>query len=140
MEGTTLAQKQAALQTASAFRRDPTSVSVSDARAATSTFNNFRQRHGDQVAAGARQASALNERYGVADRFGGVVRGSEAGVGAGAGAAEQTSPMSGSASLASAVSMLGKKQPAPPPPKKKPELSSGGNAPPPLPLGTKPQF
>ncbi|KAF4120304.1 hypothetical protein GMORB2_3105 [Geosmithia morbida] len=52
--GTTWAQKQAALRTASSFNKDPSSVSVSDARTAAGTVNNFRQRHGHQVAAGAK--------------------------------------------------------------------------------------
>ncbi|KAF4458971.1 gmp synthase [Fusarium albosuccineum] len=41
-EGTTWAQKQAALKTASSFQKDPSSVSISDARAAAGTANNFR--------------------------------------------------------------------------------------------------
>ena len=69
-QGTTLAQKQAALRTASAFRNDPSSVSLSDARNAASTANNFRERHGDQVASGWKSANSLNQKYGLADKVG----------------------------------------------------------------------
>ena len=69
-QGTTFAQKQAALRTASAFRNDPSSVSLSDARNAASTANNFRERHGDQVAAGWKSANSLNQKYGLADKVG----------------------------------------------------------------------
>jgi hypothetical protein len=69
-QGTTFAQKQAALRTASAFRNDPSSVSLSDARNAASTANNFRQRHGDQVASGWKSANSLNQKYGLADKVG----------------------------------------------------------------------
>ena len=48
--GTTWAQKQAALSTASQFQRDPSKVNSADAHAAFSTANNFRQRHGEEVA------------------------------------------------------------------------------------------
>ncbi|KAI0016669.1 hypothetical protein F4780DRAFT_758246 [Xylariomycetidae sp. FL0641] len=57
--GTTWAQKQAALKTAADLRRDPSSVSFADARAAAGTANNFRQRHGDQVQAGVSAAGKL---------------------------------------------------------------------------------
>jgi len=69
-QGTTFAQKQAALRTASAFRNDPSSVSLSDARNAASTANNFRERHGDQVASGWKSANSLNQKYGIADKVG----------------------------------------------------------------------
>jgi hypothetical protein len=150
-EGTTMEQKQAALRTASNFHKDPSSVSMSDARGAASTFNNFRQRHGDQVASGVRSANNLNQKYGVADKLGGfAAAGGQAQVG------RQEEGVVGANTPAAPVSpgvsgVLGKKKPPPPPPKKKPGLggppppgpSSGGNdddAPPPIPLSTRPNW
>ncbi|KOS16699.1 hypothetical protein ESCO_004613 [Escovopsis weberi] len=152
--GTTWAQKQAALKTASAFHKDPTSVSFADAKAAASTANNFRQRHGHQVAAGLSAASDINQKYGVAERIGALSSQHSAGGG--------HSPSSSTASItagATAVSALaGKKKPPPPPPaKKKPSLAgplhNGGgggggggapnaddDAPPPVPFATRPTF
>ncbi|GKT88438.1 LOW QUALITY PROTEIN: GMP synthase [Colletotrichum tofieldiae] len=69
-EGTTMEQKQAALRTASNFHKNPSSVSMSDARSAASTFNNFRQRHGEQVASGVKSANNLNQKYGISDKVG----------------------------------------------------------------------
>jgi len=126
-QGTTLAQKQAALQTASNFRRDPGSVSASDARAAASTFNNFRQRHGDQVAAGVQGANSLNQKYGLSDRFGQQHDAQETGV--------TSSSTAGSFSPSAAAGLLGKKKPAPPLPRK-----PDGPNPPPVPTSTGPQF
>lgn len=113
--GTTFAQKQAAVQTASAFSRDPRSVSLSDARAAASTADSFRRRHGDQVAAGLRAAD------------------------------QASPGSSGAAGAAAAGFLAKKKPaPPPPPPKKKPEWAAGAaaqdGAPPPVPMGTKPRF
>lgn len=68
-QGTSFAQKQAALKTANSFRNDPTSVSLSDARAAASTASNFQERHGEQVAAGWKTGNALNKKYKIADKF-----------------------------------------------------------------------
>ncbi|KAK3332464.1 hypothetical protein B0T19DRAFT_104013 [Cercophora scortea] len=133
--GTTWAQKQAALKTAAALRQDPSSVSFSDAKAAASTMNNFRQRHGEQVAAGLQGASDLQQKYG-----GSMLN--SAGDGAGEGRAPSPA--------ASVVATLAaKKKPPPPPPPKKPSSMSqqrpatsgnGGPAPPPVPLSTRPQF
>jgi hypothetical protein len=138
-EGTTFAQKQEALQTASNFRRDPTSVSATDARAAVSTINNFRQRHGDQVAAGAKQAGALNEKYGIAGRVGALGGNSTAAIN-GAGAEQSSTISSPANAIVGASAVLGKKKP-PPPPAKKPGLShEDEQAPPPIPMSTRPQF
>lgn len=126
-QGTSWAQKKSALQTVSSFQRDPSSVSLSDARGAASTANNFRERHGDQVARGASAAGELNQRYGVSERLGG---------GAG-GAGGPATALGG---------LAGKKRPPPPPPPKKGSLAgssardSAGDEPPPLPMSTKPQF
>ncbi|GJC95088.1 GMP synthase [Colletotrichum higginsianum] len=146
-EGTTMEQKQAALRTASNFHKNPSTVSMADARSAASTFNNFRQRHGEQVASGVKSANNLNQKYGISDKIGhyaGRVGQQQEGTTGNAGAAP--SPLSPPPGL---VSAIGKKKPPPPPPKKKPQLSSAPAAPPgqgdddeppPIPLATKPTF
>ena len=121
-QGTTWAQKQAALKTASSLQKDPSSVSFADAKAAASTANNFRQRHGDQIAAGAQKANSLNQKYGIADKVGAY-------------AGTQDPPAQAAAA---------KKKPPPPPPKKKPGLQgvavTQDGAPPPIPMSTRPNF
>ena len=119
--GTSWADKQAALRTASNFRNDPSTVSVSDMRSAASTANNFRERHGEQAATGLRTASDLSQKYGIAQRAQGL---------ASSAASPPQSPTQGAA---------GKKPPPPPPPKKK-ELTSNPGEPPPIPMGSKPKF
>lgn len=119
-QGTTWAEKQAALRTASSFRKDPSSVSFADAKAAAGTARSFQQRHGDQVASGLKTADGISQRFGS---------------GGGGGA---SSPMEQIAGIAG-----GKKKPAPPPPAKKPQLSGAvndGGAPPPVPMATRPSF
>ncbi|KAI9897602.1 hypothetical protein N3K66_007458 [Trichothecium roseum] len=137
--GTTWAQKQAAIRTASNFQKDPSSVSLSDAKSAAGVANNFRQRHGEQVASGVSTANSLNQRYGVANKLG---------VG-GPTAQQQDEQQSSPASAMSVVAGLaGKKKPPPPPPKKKPNLGGGpvtaaastDDAPPPIPMSTRPTF
>lgn len=147
-QGTTWAQKQAALKTMSDFKKDPSSVSFADAKSAASTANNFRERHGEQVAAGAQKANSLNQKYGVADKVGGYLGGAGGGPGSSSGAEAGRTPspaQSHLSTLSSAAGLLGKKKPPPPPPpKKKPAL--GGNpvdagdedAPPPVPMATRP--
>ncbi|KAK3682665.1 hypothetical protein B0T22DRAFT_291505 [Podospora appendiculata] len=134
--GTTWAQKQAALKTAAALRQDPSSVSFADAKAAASTMKNFRQRHGEQVAAGVQGASNLQQKYG------GMLNTGRSEPVDGAGQGRAPSP------AASVVaSLAAKKKPPPPPPKKPSSMSqrpatsgNGGPAPPPVPLSTRPQF
>ena len=121
--GTSFAQKQAALKTASALRSDPSSVSVSDMRNAALTANNFRERHGDQVASGWRTASGLNQKYGVSDRVSSFASGSTPS------SPGASSPVQGA---------IGKKPPPPLPPKKK-DLVNSLSEPPPIPLGSKPK-
>ncbi|KAK0623611.1 hypothetical protein B0T14DRAFT_427367 [Immersiella caudata] len=123
--GTTLEQKRAALQTAAAFRQDPSSVSMSDARATASTANNFRQRHGDQAASGMRTVGDLYGKYG--GRLNQQDGANESSMG-------QAVP---------AATMLAKKKPPPPPPPKKLQAFRGEDSagtPPPIPLATRPQF
>lgn len=144
-QGTTWAQKQAALKTMSDFKKDPSSVSFADAKSAASTANNFRERHGEQVASGVSKANSLDQKYGVSGKVGGYL-GSAGGGSSGAEAGRATSPaQSHLSTISNAAGLLGKKKPPPPPPpKKKPVL--GGNpvdagdedAPPPVPMSTRP--
>lgn len=134
-QGTTWAQKQAALKTASSFQKDPSSVSFTDARAAAGTANNFRQRHGEQVASGLQTANSLNQKYGVAEKVGGF--------------ASNTNLQAQTPNASPIPGLAGKKKPPPPPPKKKPGLggvpvpapgASADDEPPPIPMSTRPQF
>ncbi|OJD34566.1 gmp synthase [Diplodia corticola] len=120
--GTTFAQKQAAFSTARNFHKNPSSVSVSEMRTAASTANNFRERHGEQVAAGWQKANGLNQKYGVVDRVNGMASGS--------GTASPANPPPGP---------VGKKPPPPPPPKKKGPAENSASPPPPVPLASKPR-
>ena len=151
-EGTTFAQKQAALKTAADFHKDPRSVSLSDARAAASTMNNFRQRHGDQVAAGLKTANGLNQKYGVTDKVATYSQQQQQGAADPSTAAgpQQGGPSPGlGGSLASAgvlaAGALAKKRPPPPPPppKRKPDVGRStvvDDEPPPIPHATRPTF
>ena len=130
-QGTTFAEKQAALKTASSFRTDPSSVSFSDARNAASTANNFRERHGDQVASGWQSASGLNKKYGIANRFNNVTSGTES----------STAPTLPSPPLSPMVSGFGPahgKRPPPIPPKRLNSGNTPGSSAPPIPLASKP--
>lgn len=115
-QGTSFAQKQSAFKTAQSFHKDPSSVSFNDMRSAASTANNFRQRHGDQVAVGMQTASGLNQKYGVLDRVNGA-----------------------SSTAAAPTGVLGKAPPPPPPPRPKRKDLGGSGGPPPLPLASKPR-
>lgn len=135
-EGTTWAQKQAALRTADSFKRDPSSVSFSDARSAASTANNFRQRHGEQVKAGLNTANGLGQKWGVSGEQGQTDR---------AGSEQETASTDADEVAVAAAS---KKKP-PPPPKKgalagsnsrgSQQSSAAEEAPPPIPLASKPR-
>ncbi|KAK0711650.1 hypothetical protein B0H67DRAFT_585925 [Lasiosphaeris hirsuta] len=136
-QGTTMDQKRAALQTVTALRQNPSSVSASDAMAAGSTFNNFRQRHSEQVAAGVRSANNLREKYGGQITMHDNDNTSRSG-GSGQGQGQ------GQQAVAAAAGFMGKKKPPPPPPKKfltNPSPRGGDDPPPPpVPLATRPQF
>ncbi|PHH61136.1 hypothetical protein CDD81_753 [Ophiocordyceps australis] len=136
-KGTSWAEKQAAVKTAASFHKDPSSVSLADAKRAASTANNFRQRHGDQVAAGVGKAQGIDQKYGISNRLGALV-----------GAKQDAQPVAaaGSSSPPPAASGLaGKKKPPPPPPKKS---ALGGSSipsraddlPPEIPMATRPSF
>lgn len=130
--GTSFAQKQAALRSISSFQKDPTSVSMTDAKAAASTANNFRQRHGAQVAQGWQAANELNTKYGVVDRMN-----AQASTG-------NDSVASHTVDAPPSAGPPGQKSrpPPPPPPPKRRDLSdaaAGSLVPPPLPLANRPQ-
>lgn len=127
-EGTTFAQKQAALKTAQDFHKDPSSVTLADAQSAASTANNFRQRHQEQISAGAQKANVWNKKFNVTGRVNNFLE-------------KQVSPAAEQPPPAPVVSQghqdLSNRKPPPPPPPKKP---TGFHGPPPVPLGTKPSF
>lgn len=154
--GTTTQQKQDALRTASNFNKDPSSISLSDARATASTANNFRERHGEQVAAGGKWAGAMNKKYDVVNKVNGYT-----GENAGASQSQAQPPSSQQSSPWADEPSAGyggpspvrenppilmrdntqspgvggvsfKKAPPPPPAARKP-------GPPPVPLGSKPR-
>lgn len=141
-QGTSFAQKQAALHTASQFRNDPSSITLSDARSSAATANNFRERHGEQVATGWKGANALNKKYDVANRVNGsaapalgredgpiTMRDNTAGGGEGS---MPASPW------ANEPSQNAFRKPPPPPPVKRTGTGSSGT-PPPVPMGSKPR-
>ncbi|MCJ1475440.1 hypothetical protein MMC13_004102 [Lambiella insularis] len=126
-QGTSFADKQAALRTATSFRNDPSSVTLADAKSAASTANNFRERHGEQVATGCQGASGLNKKYGIANRM--------AGVGGPSFSREDVPSPPSSPGMSPAQG----KRPPPIPPKK----GLGGasaSQPPPVPLASRPQM
>ena len=156
-QGTSFAQKQAALHTASQFRNDPSSITLSDARNSAATANNFRERHGEQVATGWKGANALNKKYDVANRVNGIAgqNGSAApvredgpitmrdntanavgGGGGGGGGVGGSMPASPWANEPSQNAF--RKPPPPPPPVKRTGTGSSGT-PPPVPMGSKPR-
>jgi hypothetical protein len=127
-EGTTFAQKQAAFKTAQDFHKDPSSVTLADAHSAASTANNFRQRHQEQISAGAQKANAWNKKFNVTGRVNSFLEKQASP------AAEQPPP----APVANQSPQdLDNRKPPPPPPPKKP---AAFHEPPPVPLGTKPTF
>lgn len=131
--GTSFAQKQAALETARSFRKDPSSVSLSDAKATAATANSFRERHGDQVAGGLKSANAFNQKYDVAGKVGGYTGNSST-------KEETTSSPSTNDNLDSFSPTEKKRLPPPPPPK--PALGTAVDSPsppPPVPLASKPR-
>ena len=114
-DGTSLAQKQAALKTASSFRSDPSSVSISDAKATATTANNFRERHGDQVTSGLRTANTINQNYNVAGKISSYT-------GISSGHQEASSPPSLDVDVSPSAQLTSKRKP------------------PPVPLSSKPRF
>ncbi|KAL9104919.1 MAG: hypothetical protein Q9163_000164 [Psora crenata] len=143
-QGTTWQEKQAALKTASALRNDPSSISMAEAKATASTANNFRERHGEQVAQGWRAGNGLNKKYGIIDKangYGGTAH--RADIGATPSMGTESAPAhpgggSGVGLFGQAVGALdGFKKPPPPPPTRR--ITGGTAAPPPVPLNSKPR-
>lgn len=123
--GTSWADKQAALRTASGLRNDPSKVSGADMRNAASIANNFQQRHGAQVTSGFKAANGLNQKYGIAGKVNNF------------GSSSTVSPPQSPSTTGPGG--IGKKVAPPPPPKKK-ELGGSSSEPPPIPLSSKPKF
>lgn len=147
-QGTSFAQKQAALQTASQFRNDPSSITLSDARSSAATANNFRERHGEQAAAGWKGANALNKKYDVANRVNGVAgpNGSASPVredGPITMTDNTTSPVGGggipASPWANEPSQSAFRKPPPPPPAVGRTGTGSSGTPPPVPMGSKPR-
>lgn len=150
--GTSFAQKQAALRTANAFHNDPGSVSMADAKATAFTANNFRERHGEQVASGWKAGNSINKKYGIADKVSGYTGATTAGSQqnppassaaewAGQNTAQNSGTTGGRAGFGQAeTSAVGgfKKAPPPPPPVQGRDTGSL-SSPPPVPLGSKPR-
>ena len=146
--GTSFAQKQAALQTASQFRNDPSSITLSDARSSAATANNFRERHGEQAATGWKGANALNKKYDVANRVNGM-----AGQNGSASPAREDgpitmrdntkSPVGGggvpASPWANELSQSAFRKPPPPPPAVRRTGTGSSATPPPVPMGSKPR-
>lgn len=162
-QGTSWAEKQAAMRTAQNAYKDPSTVSVSDAASAARTANSFRDRHKDTIDAAGARANEWNKKYNVTNRLNsflekhssssptsenppnGVAMSNSANVNTGG----QQTPggvvaQPQSPELAASIS----RKPPPPPPPKKPanmhgSVGAGGSgvaAPPPVPLGTKPSY
>ncbi|CAF9926130.1 hypothetical protein IMSHALPRED_006863 [Imshaugia aleurites] len=146
-QGTSFAQKQAALQTAAQLRNDPSSITLSDARSSAATANNFRERHGEQVATGWKGANALNKKYDVTNRVNGI-----AGQNGGATPVREDGPITmqdntGSPAVGGSMpaspwaneqSQSTFRKPPPPPPVRGTGTGSSGTAPP-VPMGSKPR-
>jgi hypothetical protein len=143
-QGTSFAEKKAAIKTAHAFRNDPSSVTLADGKATASTINNFRQRHGEQVAKGWQGANGLNRKYGIADKISGMHGSATGGLD---GQSAQELPASPEPAELPATPVPAVKKAAPPPPPKR--MGAGGARevgsppppppPPPVPLGSKPR-
>lgn len=144
-QGTTWAEKQAALRTAQNVQKDPSAVTVADATSAARTANSFRERHQDSINAAGQKANEWNRKYNVTGRLNSFLEKHSTpspppepttpGANTNGGPVQmpvQTQPQS--PEMAASIS----RKPPPPPPPKKPANMHGG--PPPVPLGTKPSY
>ncbi|ERF69060.1 hypothetical protein EPUS_01016 [Endocarpon pusillum Z07020] len=149
-QGTTLAQKQSAIQTAQSFHKDPTSISATDAQTAANTANNFRERHQEHIAAGAQKAKSLNKKYNITGRMNSFLE-QQSAPAQQQPQQQQPQPAPQAAaqvpsSIPTTPDLTNRKAPPPPPPKKPNTMHGqlmgvgGGQAPPPVPLGTKPSL
>ncbi|OAP64249.1 hypothetical protein AYL99_00221 [Fonsecaea erecta] len=151
-QGTTWAEKQAAMRTAQNAYKDPASVSAADAGSAVRTANSFRERHQESISAAGVKANQWNKKYNVTGRLNSFLEKhnssstpedaqSPNSMNAPGNAPMQVSPQNQTAEMAASIS----RKPPPPPPPKKPanmhgSVGSMGVAPPPVPLGTKPSY
>lgn len=164
----TLQQSQSAFNTAQNFHRDPSSVSVNDAKNAANTANSaarsasaFRDKHAGSIAAAETRGRAFNNKYQIQSRFERFLdkhapledeqQQQQGGQQSQSTPQQQWQPpqqhaqspsppvQSPSTELAASIS---RKPPPPPPPKKPTGLhgNSVGPPPPPVPLGTKPSY
>ncbi|KAL8933540.1 MAG: hypothetical protein Q9211_005725 [Gyalolechia sp. 1 TL-2023] len=132
-QGTSLAEKQAAVHTAQALGDDPSSVSLSDARNTAATANNFRERHGDQVSAGWKSANALNKKHDIANRL-------DSYASQGGASSKTEVPQSPSNPTTGSSTSFPLHKRAPPLPPQKPSFSRGSaTSPPPVPISSKPR-
>ncbi|KAI9701177.1 MAG: hypothetical protein M1836_001846 [Candelina mexicana] len=140
-QGTSLAQKQAALRTVTTFRDDPSSVSLADAKSAASTANNFRERHGDQVTSGLQTANGMNQKYGISNKINSHGTGSPTSPALESPGATLSSQPMASPPVPGQSEHAARKKPPPAPPKRigLRDSSEALPPPPPLPLGSKPQ-
>jgi len=164
-----LQQTQSAVTTAQNFHRDPSSVSVNDAKNAASTANSaarsasaFRDKHAGSIAAAEQRGRSFNNKYQLQSRFerfldkhaplDGEEEEKQQQIQAQSPAPQQppqhwqqqppaTSPpvQSPRPEMTASIS----RKPPPPPPPKKPAGMHGNTVaapPPPVPLGTKPSY
>lgn len=148
-QGIIWAQKQAALRTASNSHKYPSSVSLSDARTAANTANNFHERHGEQIAGGLSAANRFGQKFGVTEKVKagfGNDNSKVNGEGLKSPGSTPTIMTTGEFSqVTNIASTLCKKKSPPPLPPKKTALSGTGSvgeeaSPPPVPLSTRPKF
>lgn len=166
-QGTTWAEKQAALRTASNMQKDPSSVTMSDASSAARTANTFRERHQDSINAAGARASEWNKKYNVTGRLNSFLEKHSSpttedppqqlqqqpgAVGVNTSAQVQLPPAhqpqqpTQPPQSPEITASISRKPPPPPPPKKPANMhgsinsSAGTTSPPPVPLGTKPSY
>ncbi|KAI1001075.1 hypothetical protein K3495_g7125 [Podosphaera aphanis] len=130
-QGTSFAQKRATLKTANSLWKDPSSVSLSDARAAASTANNFRERHGSQIKSGWQLAQNVDQKYAISEKISTAQHASEE---------RGQSFNKDEAQVQNKDQPIKKRPPPPPPPVKRLDLVSSKTQPPPIPKATKPKF
>ncbi|RVX65806.1 hypothetical protein B0A52_10368 [Exophiala mesophila] len=160
-QGSTWAEKQAALRTASNLQKDPSSVTMADARSAATTANSFRERHKDEISSASQRANSFNKKYNVTGKLNAFLEkhASPTNEQPPQLNQQQQSPQSQNdyyppqatqavnpRQMPEYAASISRKPPPPPPPKKpanmhgnaNPGHSNGVTSPPPLPLSTKP--
>lgn len=153
-QGTTWADKQAVVRTAQNTYRDPSTVTMADARSTASTVNSFRERHQDTINNAGQKASQWNKKYNVTGRLNSFLEKhtsptSETPPPVHAPVASpQLQPQAPPQSPGAAASLS--RRPPPPPPKKPAIMhvaasspapaAAAAPSPPPVPLGTKPSY